>query len=64
MIEDIKVEDLNVMISPGPSEPLISSSGCPPVKTSGIAVKRPVKTKKLREIGWFLIIILGSNFDH
>ena len=52
MIEDIKAEDLNVLISPGPSQPS---------KTSGIAEKRPIKPKKLREIGWFLIVIFGTD---
>ena len=55
MIEEIKAEDLNVLISPGPSEP---------IKTSGIAEKRPIKPKKLREIGWFPIIILGTDSKH
>ena len=61
MIEDIKAEDLNVLISPGPPEPLRNSSGCLPMKTSGIAEKRPIKPKKLREIGWFRIIIFGTD---
>ena len=55
MIEDIKAEDLNVLISSGPSQPS---------KTSGIAEKRPIKPKKLREIGWFLIVIFGTDSLH
>ena len=61
MIEDIKAEDLNFLVSPGPSEPLKNSSGFRSMKTSEIAEKRPIKPKKLREIGWFLIIILGTK---
>ena len=61
MIEEIKAEDLNVLISPGPSESLKNSSGFLSMKTSGIAEKRPIKPKKLREIGWFLIEIFETD---
>ena len=57
MIEDIKPEDLNTMISPGPSEPLRNSPRGRSRKTSDVAEKRPIGAKKIREIGWFLMII-------
>ena len=53
MIEDIKPEDLNTMISPGPSEPSPRGRSR---KTSDVAEKRPIGATKIREIDWFLMI--------
>lgn len=57
MIEDIKPEELNTLISLGPSEPLRNSPRGRSRKTSDVAGKRPIGAKKIREIGWFLMII-------